>query len=74
MPSTFLLSPQLMKVVSFNLGMSLPLGLSAWHCRYKQCMNTDVYRVPSLYATLGYLLAAALCHDVIFYHAHRLVR
>ena len=51
--------------------MSLPLMFSGWHCRYKQCMQTDVYQVPSLYAVCGYLTVAALCHDVLFYHAHR---
>lgn len=64
---------KLVKVVSFNLGMCLPLMHGGWHCRYNQCLEADVYSVPSVYSLLGYLTVAALCHDVLFYHAHRLL-
>ena len=62
---------QLMKVVSFNLGMGLPLLYGGWHCQYHKCLDANVYRVPSLYGLIGYISLTMLCHDVLFYHAHR---
>ena len=62
---------QLVRVVSFNMGMCLPLMYAGWHCRYKQCVESDIYKVPSLYGLLGYIVAAAAIHDVLFYHGHR---
>ena len=67
-PSVF---SQLIEVVSFNLAMGLPLLYGSWHCQYQKCLDADVYRVPSLYGLIGYLLVTMLCHDVLFYHAHR---
>ena len=69
-PSVF---SQLIEVVSFNLAMGLPLLYGSWHCQYQKCLDADVYRVPSLYGLIGYLLVTMLCHDVLFYHAHRCV-
>ena len=67
----FDISLQLMKVVSFNLGMGLPLLYGGWHCQYQKCLDANVYRVPSLYGLIGYISLTMLCHDVLFYHAHR---
>ena len=53
--------------------MGLPLLYGGWHCQYHKCLDADIYRVPSLNGLIGYLLVTMLCHDVLFYHAHRLI-
>lgn len=62
---------KLLLFVHFNQGLNFLWG---WLLAPLTVANAkSVYYVPSSTAFYGYMLAAMLCHDTWFYHAHRLL-
>jgi len=74
-PLTYKNFIKILKVVALNELMSLPmlaLTYSTW--AKTVAASPDLIRtLPDVYTSFGHLFVAMLCHDVWFYHTHRLL-
>ena len=63
---------QLLLMVNFNMGLNFLYGwlMSPFSIESARS-HGGVYSVPTRTAFYGYMVAAMVCHDIWFYHAHR---
>ena len=59
-------------MVNFNMGLNFLYGwLMSPFSLESARSHGGVYSVPTRTAFYGYMVAAMVCHDIWFYHAHR---
>jgi len=52
--------------------MNIPIWMAGYR-RWSEQSNADIRFVPDVYTTFLTLFVCMVCHDTIFYHAHRLL-